>query len=280
MPPVTYKGKTELHYTLLAAVTHQAAVNRGACEPLSLPGRLQYAIRISNASLKVLPALNYFINFCIKSYNHKRPTAQFIGHKTAVSGSLVTASPLTSARRSDPVKKKKKNRTRLTLERQNQVLSPALVPFNQRSSTNGRPLTPRRLGKGGPARPYLVEVQLSRLGGALHGGGSQTLQQAPELRRRQAPVGAEHAQHILAEGEPGHLRLPSEASGRQQQEPSHRSTRSHRGRGCPSRAQNGLERTGTGRAQPRRCPRAPVRRRRRSGSAVARGAPGPPAPSK
>lgn len=108
MPPVTYKGKTELHYTLLAAVTHQAAVNRGACEPLSLPGRLQYAIRISNASLKVLPALNYFINFCIKSYNHKRPTAQFIGHKTAVSGSLVTASPLTSARRSDPVKKKKK----------------------------------------------------------------------------------------------------------------------------------------------------------------------------
>ena len=133
MPPVTYRGKTELHYTLLTAVTHQAAVNGGACEPLSLPGRLQYAIRISNASLKVLPALNYFINFCIKSYNHKRPTAQFIGHKTAVSGSLVTASPLTSARRSDPVKKTKqnktKNRTRLTLERQNQVLSPALSPL-------------------------------------------------------------------------------------------------------------------------------------------------------
>ena len=43
---------------------------------------------------------------------------------------------------------------------------------------------------------------------------------------------------------------------------------------------NGLERTGACRAQPRRCPRAPVRRRRRSGSAVARGAPGPPAPSK
>lgn len=179
----------------------------------------------------MLPALDYFINFCIKPYNHKRLRTQFIGRKTAISGSLVTASTLTPAREPGLVK----SRTRLTLEKRNEILSQTLFPIKQRSWANGRLRKPRRGRAAGPA-PYLVEVQLPGLGVALHRGGSQLLQQAAELRRRQAQVRAEHTQHILAEGERGPRRLPSEAGGRQEQEPSHRPARGHPGRGCPSRA--------------------------------------------
>lgn len=48
--------------------------------------------------IKVLPALDYFINFSIKCYDHKRLTSQLIRRKTAISGSLNTTSPLTLVR--------------------------------------------------------------------------------------------------------------------------------------------------------------------------------------
>lgn len=63
--------------------------------------------------------------------------------------------------------------------------------------------------------PYLVEVELAQLQRSLLGCSPQALQQAPQLRGRQALVGAEHSQHILSEGELRPLRGASQAGGRQ-----------------------------------------------------------------
>lgn len=106
---------------------------------------------------------------------------------------------------------------RLKLEKCHAILPPSLLPNKECSHTNQSLRPPRPWqGRGGGGPPYLVEVQPAGLGDTLLGGGSQLLQQARELRRRQAPIRAEHAQHILAKGEPGPQHRASDARGRQQ----------------------------------------------------------------
>lgn len=54
-----------------------------ACESRSLLGGFQYTVSMllkkKNHSLKVLPALNYFIKFSIKSYVHTRLITKLMG---------------------------------------------------------------------------------------------------------------------------------------------------------------------------------------------------------